>query len=113
MPTYEYRCTECGERTEAFQRMSDAPLKLCPACHKEGLQRLVSGGAGVLYKGEGWYVTDYSKKSSGGKDAPPDPKPDATSTKSSDAAASTTADSGAKSTDTAGSSTTALPKTGT
>ena len=69
MPTYEYRCTECGERTEAFQRMSDKPLTMCPACKREALQRLVSGGAGVLYKGEGWYVTDYSKKSSGGKEA--------------------------------------------
>jgi predicted nucleic acid-binding Zn ribbon protein len=49
--------------------MTDAPLTTCPSCQKEGLQRLVSGGAGVLYKGEGWYVTDYSKKSSGGKDA--------------------------------------------
>src|SRR5688500_9180724 len=71
MPTYEYRCTECGQRTEAFQRMSDAALTTCPNCQKEALQRDVSGGAGVLYKGEGWYVTDYSKKSSGGKDAPP------------------------------------------
>lgn len=70
MPTYEYRCTECGQLIEAFQRMSDAPLTTCPSCQKEGLKRLVSGGAGVLYKGEGWYVTDYSKTSTGGKDTP-------------------------------------------
>ena len=53
--------------------MSDAPLSKCPHCGKEGLQRVVSGGAGVIYKGEGWYVTDYSKKSSGGKDEPAKP----------------------------------------
>ena len=68
MPTYEYRCTDCGEHTEAFQKMSDAPLVKCPKCGHETLKRLVSGGAGVIYKGEGWYVTDYSKKASGGKD---------------------------------------------
>ena len=70
MPTYEYRCRFCHELSDAFQRMSDAPLTNCPHCGKEGLERLVSGGAGVIYKGEGWYVTDYSKKSSGGKETP-------------------------------------------
>ncbi|HWF45144.1 MAG TPA: zinc ribbon domain-containing protein [Candidatus Kapabacteria bacterium] len=69
MPTYEYRCRYCHELVEAFQRMSDAPLIHCPHCNKEGLERIVSGGAGVIYKGEGWYVTDYSKKSSGGKES--------------------------------------------
>lgn len=112
MPTYEYRCTECGERTEAFQRMSDVPLTLCPACHKEGLQRLVSGGAGVLYKGEGWYVTDYSKKSSGGKDTPP-AATESSSTKGTDTPSSMPTDAGTKSTDSASSSSTVLPKTGT
>jgi|GEM_PF-492874 len=68
MPTYEYRCQFCHRVSDAFQRMSDAPLVKCPYCGKEGLERIVSGGAGVIYKGEGWYVTDYSKKSSGGKE---------------------------------------------
>ncbi|HET6401263.1 MAG TPA: zinc ribbon domain-containing protein [Candidatus Kapabacteria bacterium] len=68
MPTYEYRCHFCHRVSDAFQRMSDAPLVKCPYCGKEGLERIVSGGAGVIYKGEGWYVTDYSKKSSGGKE---------------------------------------------
>jgi len=49
--------------------MSDAPLVKCPYCEHDTLERVVSGGAGVIYKGEGWYVTDYSKKSSGGKDS--------------------------------------------
>ena len=68
MPTYEYRCHFCNRVSDAFQRMSDPPLVTCPYCGKEGLERLVTGGAGVIYKGEGWYVTDYSKKSSGGKE---------------------------------------------
>ena len=71
MPTYEYRCEACGGKTEAFQRMSDAPLTECPRCNQAALVRLVSGGAGVIYKGEGWYVTDYSKKSTGGKETLP------------------------------------------
>ena len=71
MPTYDYRCQSCGERVEVFQRMSDAPMLLCPNCGKKELTRIVTGGAGVIYRGEGWYVTDYSKTSSGGKDEPP------------------------------------------
>lgn len=68
MPTYEYRCKFCHQVSDAFQRMSDAPLLKCAHCGKDGLERVVSGGAGVIYKGEGWYVTDYSKKSSGGRE---------------------------------------------
>jgi putative FmdB family regulatory protein len=84
MPTYEYRCQYCHELVEAFQRMSDTPLIVCPHCGKEGLSRVVSGGAGVIYKGEGWYVTDYSKKSSGGKETDTGKeKPDGAKEKSS------------------------------
>jgi putative FmdB family regulatory protein len=61
--------------TEAFQKMSDASLTKCPHCGKDMLERIVTGGAGVLYKGEGWYVTDYSKKSTGGKEPSTDTKP--------------------------------------
>jgi putative FmdB family regulatory protein len=68
MPTYEYRCHFCHHLLEEVQKMSDSPLVKCPFCGKEELERIVSGGAGVIYKGEGWYVTDYSKKSSGGKE---------------------------------------------
>ncbi len=48
--------------------MTEEPLRKCPNCGLDTLVRVVTGGAGVLYKGEGWYVTDYSHKSSGGKD---------------------------------------------
>jgi putative FmdB family regulatory protein len=75
MPTYEYKCANCAQLTEAFQKMSDAPLTKCPHCGKDMLERIVTGGAGVLYKGEGWYVTDYSKKSTGGKEPSADAKP--------------------------------------
>lgn len=68
MPNYDYRCTACGHVSEIFQSMSEASLTKCPNCGKETFERIVTGGAGVLYKGEGWYVTDYSKKSSGGKE---------------------------------------------
>lgn len=99
MPTYEYRCTECGNRIEVMQRMSDAPLTLCPACQKDGLTRVVSGGVGVLYKGEGWYVTDYSKKSSGGKDTPSTSSSSGTSTSSGSAPKKTSSGSGTSSTE--------------
>jgi len=87
MPTYDYRCSNCGKHTEAFQKMSDDALTKCPYCGMETLQRVLSGGAGVLYKGEGWYVTDYSKTSSGGKEASTSSKPPS-STPAPDAAQS-------------------------
>ena len=57
MPTYEYECPK-GHRFEVFQRMTDKPLAACPKC-KARAQRKISGGAGFLFKGEGFYVTDY------------------------------------------------------
>ena len=66
MPTYEYECKSCTHRFEAFQTMSDSPLKDCPECGKE-VRRLIFGGTGVIFKGSGFYVTDKSK--SGAKSA--------------------------------------------
>jgi putative FmdB family regulatory protein len=65
MPTYEYECKNCGHTFEAFQAMSEAPLKVCPECGKE-VRRLIFGGTGVIFKGSGFYVTDKSKSSAGG-----------------------------------------------
>lgn len=62
MPTYEYRCRECGRDFEVFQRMSDEPVAPCPECGL-GARRLISGGAGLLFKGEGFYITDHRSKS--------------------------------------------------
>ena len=63
MPTYEYICAKCGHEMEAFQSMNDQPLKLCPACKRRALKRQIGGGAGLIFKGTGFYITDYKKKS--------------------------------------------------
>ena len=60
MPIYEYRCQKCGHELERIQKMSDEPLKDCPACHKPELHRLVSA-AGFRLKGGGWYETDFKQ----------------------------------------------------
>lgn len=59
MPTYDYVCKACGHRFEEFQSMSADPLKKCPQCHKNQLERLIGTGAGVIFKGSGFYETDY------------------------------------------------------
>lgn len=63
MPTYDYACTKCGHTFETVQSMKDAPLKKCPKCGKQSLKRLVGAGAGLIFKGTGFYITDYKKKS--------------------------------------------------
>jgi len=65
MPTYEYLCPKCGHGFELFQSMRDEPLKKCPKCKKTGVKRLVGGGAGLIFKGSGFYITDYKKNGSG------------------------------------------------
>lgn len=57
MPTYDYQCQK-GHRFEVFQRMSDEPVAECPECG-EAARRMISGGAGFLFKGDGFYITDY------------------------------------------------------
>ena len=74
MPTYEYVCTKCGHEMEAFQSMKDEPLKQCPACKRRTLKRKIGGGAGLIFKGTGFYITDYKKKS-GTKPEPGESKP--------------------------------------
>lgn len=58
MPTYEYRCPKCGHEFEKFQRMSDDPVAECGECGASA-ERLLSAGGGLLFKGEGFYITDY------------------------------------------------------
>ncbi len=70
MPTYEYECSKCGEMFEAFQRISDAPLKTCQLCGAKGtVSRLISPGAGLIFKGSGFYITDYKKSGTAGTEA--------------------------------------------
>lgn len=85
MPTYEYACTKCHHELEVFQSMSDAPQKKCPSCKRATLRRKIGGGAGLIFKGTGFYITDYKKSSGGNSDAPAakttDKKPAATAAK--------------------------------
>ena len=62
MPTYEYECSACGHAFEALQSMSEAKLVQCPQCKKNKLHRLIGTGSGVIFKGSGFYETDYKKK---------------------------------------------------
>ncbi len=59
MPTYEYECSACGHRFEKFQSITARPLKKCPECEEKTLQRLIGTGAGIIFKGSGFYQTDY------------------------------------------------------
>ena len=70
MPTYEYRCTDCGVEFERFQQMSDAKIDECPECEGQ-VQRLISSGGALLFKGSGFYATDYRSggPSSGSKES--------------------------------------------
>lgn len=95
MPTYEYACQKCGHEFEQFQSMRDEPLKKCPSCGKPALKRLVGGGAGLIFKGSGFYITDYknpkhaAKKDGGGESSKPaESKPTSTPSANPPAAAS-------------------------
>jgi putative FmdB family regulatory protein len=72
MPTYEYRCQKCGHEFSEFQRIVDPPIKDCPKCSKKScVEQIISGGSGLIFKGTGFYETDYRRKSSGGGDDAP------------------------------------------
>ena len=62
MPTYDYQCADCGYEFEHFQAMSDEPLRICPNCNG-AVRRKISGGTGLIFKGSGYYLTDYKNKS--------------------------------------------------
>jgi putative FmdB family regulatory protein len=112
MPTYDYQCRACGHEFELFQQMSDPVKRKCPRCGKAQLERLIGTGAGVLFKGGGFYETDYrsdsykkaaeaEKKSSEGKtEAKSDTKSEKTTTAASDSStssSSSTAETGTSS----------------
>ena len=63
MPSYDYVCDACGHEFEEFQYIKDEPLRKCPECKKLKLRRLISGGAGIVFKGSGFYQTDYRSES--------------------------------------------------
>ncbi|MFQ5561477.1 MAG: FmdB family zinc ribbon protein [Nitrospinota bacterium] len=62
MPTYDYKCLECEHQFEHMQSITSEPLTICPRCKYPLLKRLIGGGSGVIFKGTGFYQTDYRKK---------------------------------------------------
>jgi putative FmdB family regulatory protein len=63
MPTYDYKCGACGHAFEQFQSITAAPLKKCPKCARRTLQRLIGTGGGIIFRGSGFYETDYRSES--------------------------------------------------
>ena len=63
MPTYDYLCGKCGHRFEAFQAITDKPLGKCPSCGSNKVKRLIGTGAGIIFKGSGFYTTDNKRSS--------------------------------------------------
>ena len=61
MPTYEYECPHCGHNFEVFQKITDKPIEDCPKCNKK-VKRLIGSGSGIIFKGSGFYATDYRKR---------------------------------------------------
>ena len=61
MPTYDYFCNACGHEFEKFQSMNDEPIKACPNCRKRQAKRRIGTGAGIIFKGSGFYETDYKQ----------------------------------------------------
>ena len=102
MPTYEYKCANCSHAFEQFQSMKDKPLRKCPKCGKSALERLIGTGAAVIFKGSGFYQTDYRseayKKSAEAESKPAastDAKPDGKASESKTADTKPAADKAA------------------
>ncbi|MBN9230283.1 MAG: FmdB family transcriptional regulator [Legionella sp. 40-6] len=86
MPIYEYQCTNCNQNFDLLQKISDEPIKECPQCHQQSMQKLVSA-AGFQLKGTGWYATDFKNK---GKPVTETASSDDQGTKKSDTGTSST-----------------------
>jgi len=69
MPTYEYECRDCGHAFERFQGINEDPISLCPECEGK-VRRLISSGGGLVFKGPGFYATDYRSGGSGESKSP-------------------------------------------
>lgn len=98
MPTYDYVCDACGHEFEQFQSMLDDPLKKCPKCKKQKLRRLIGAGAAIVFKGSGFYQTDYRSESYK-KGAEADKKSSEKSSESKDSSSSSSSSSSSASKD--------------
>ena len=99
MPTYDYECDACGHKLELFQAMSDAPKKKCPECGKQKLRRLFGTGGAVVFKGSGFYQTDYrsdSYKKAAAADKPPSESKSEKKSEGKSEGKSSSSDSGSK-----------------
>ncbi len=84
MPTYAYVCQNCQHEFDAFQSITAKPLRVCPACGQTALKRLIGSGAGIIFKGSGFYCTDYrsdgyksaASTETGSKSKPDEKKPE-------------------------------------
>ena len=92
MPTYDYKCDGCGNQFERFQSIMAAPIRKCPSCGKNKVRRLIGPGAGLIFKGSGFYITDYRSegykneaKGESGSTAPSDGKSETKAETKSDA----------------------------
>ncbi len=85
MPTYDYQCQACGERFEKFQSINARPLRKCPSCGRMKLRRLIGSGAAVIFRGSGFYHTDYRSKSGAKQQESPADKGDQGGDKSDNA----------------------------
>jgi len=77
LPNYDYQCDACDHRFEKFQSMSEPAIKKCPKCGKLKVRRLIGSGAGIIFKGSGFYQTDYKNKPSEDSKKKDSPKPGA------------------------------------
>ncbi len=93
MPTYDYRCNACDHEFELFQSMSDKVKRTCPECGKKSLERLIGTGAALLFKGSGFYETDYRSESYTKAQKADKPDSDAKSGSKSDSKTDAKADS--------------------
>jgi putative FmdB family regulatory protein len=91
MPLYEYQCDTCGHRFEVIQKFSDAPVELCPKCGGP-VKKLFSSPA-IQFKGTGWYITDYARKSDSATTKSGEAKSDSTAETKSESKTETTSDS--------------------
>lgn len=106
MPTYDYKCNACKHRFELFQSMKDSAKRKCPKCGKNALERLIGTGAAILFKGSGFYETDYrsesykksadAEKSSTSTDSKPDTKAESKSDAKTDSKPDTKSESKSK-----------------